>query len=68
MEKVINYKLKSILAEFGLSNKELAKVINRSLSSVNKKMENQTFTQNEMILIVKYFENLDREIDMNIFM
>ncbi len=62
-----NSNLKSFMGRFDITVTDISLWINKSVVSTSKKIKNQTFTQREMVMIVKELNTFEK-VDMNIFM
>lgn len=62
-----NSNLKSFMGRFDITITDISLWINKSVVSTSKKIKNQTFTQREMVMIVKELNTFDK-VDMNIFL
>lgn len=67
MKKRENSKLLSKMAEYGLTQVDISKIINKSRPVVKKKLDDYTFTQNELRLIYNYLRVLDTDLTPDIF-
>lgn len=62
-----NKNLKTVMFKFDITQDRIAKLLKISLPTVNKKLNNSSFTQDELSIILKYLQGYDNSITADIF-
>lgn len=62
-----NKNLKTVMFKFDITQDRIAKLLKISLPTVNKKLNNSSFTQEELSIILTYLQGYDNSITADIF-
>lgn len=63
----MNRGLKGFLAKYDITHEMIGRELNLTANTIGKKIKNNKFNQREILILVKYFQKFNKNIDYNIF-